>query len=296
MSSRTLRITLAALLMGTLSATTAAAQMDPEGGDVWVPPADPPPQQQPQPQPQPQQQQQQPWYQGGGQETPPPVHASPPQQSTPAQPADSRSDHERVVGRLAVGFMGATAVPIGGAGGAGFEMGSVSAPTIGFRYWISEMLGVDVGIGFGFAGGNIETGFDAIPMDNTFGMLIHAGLPLALMHSGHFKIILVPEANLGFASGTHFGAEQDDDRGRSGLLFQIGGRIGTEIHFGFMGIPNLSLQASVGLYFEYTSAGLGRSRRAGSNPAGVNAYGLGTTVMGEPWDIFLGSLTALYYF
>ncbi len=295
MHTRLHRILIAFLALGGLSlAGTASAQINPEEGGVWVPPPDdqPPPQQQ--------QQQQQPWYgqpQQQPQQQPPPQQTQQPQTQQPAtQPSDGRSDHSRMVGHLAVGWMGITDVPIGSQAGGGFDLGSVTTPAIGIRYWLADLVGIDIGIGLGFSGGNVESGSNSVPIDNAFGMLIHGGVPLAIFHTQHYTFLIVPEVNLGFSTGTAYGADPDFDRARSGFLFGIGGRLGTEIHFGFMNIPNLSLQASVGLYFNYTTAGLGGNRIGSVDRVGVNGYSLGTTVMGEPWDIFLGSLQALYYF
>ena len=201
-----------------------------------------------------------------------------------------------MVNRLAVGYQGATIIPIGDQAAPPGTTGSVTAPTIGIRYWIGDLVGLDVGIGIGFTGGSVENTAGTTPTDNSFGMLIHAGLPLAIYHAQHYKFVIIPEVNLGFSTGSHLDSDPNNDRGRSGFLFQLGGRLGTEIHFGFMNIPQLSLQASVGLYFQYAQAGVGGSRNAPIDRSGVNAYSLATTVMGEPWDILLGSLTALYYF
>ncbi|HJL15380.1 MAG TPA: hypothetical protein RMH99_06990 [Sandaracinaceae bacterium LLY-WYZ-13_1] len=314
MHDRTLRLLAAAALVGgCLGAAPAQAQVNPEEGGVWVPPADdtgttdtgtsdpgasgsdtsgsgqPA------------------WYQGGptGQE---PAEAPPeqppaststaaPAAAAPAeQPGDGRSDHARMVGRVGVGYMGVTTVPIGSVDGGGLGLDTVSAPALGIRYWASELVGIDVGVGLGFLGGNAGGGGSSVPTDNAFAMLLHGGVPLALFHESHYKFVIIPEVNIGFSTGTAFGASSGQDRGRSGFLFQLGGRLGTEIHFGFMDIPQLTLQASVGLYFEYTSAGVGESNDGSIPDASVSQYGLGTTVQGEPWDILLGGLTALYYF
>lgn len=295
---------IAALTLALGVAAGASAQdIDPESGGVWVPPPDdtqpqpPPPAQQPPPQ-----QGAQPWYQGGptgqqGAETPPPVDTSATSTGSATvsdeAPSDGRSDHERVaVGHVGIGFMGLLGVPIANAAG---DIETLSAPTLGARIWVSELIGVDVGLGLSFSGGNSSAGVMSIPADNAFGFAIHGGVPLAIFHSDHYKFLIIPELNLGFATGTAFGMTQDQDRGRSGVVFQLGGRVGAEIHFGFIGVPQLSLQAGVGLYFEYLTAGLGRSN-AGAPDTSASAWGFGTSVRGEPWDIFLGSLTALYYF
>jgi hypothetical protein len=294
----TLRTSFAALAVAlALTSVPALAQIDPEGGDVWVPPADEPPP----PQQDPGQQGGQPWYQGGptGQERPPPVnHEVQPQQQVQQpsqQPSDGRSDHARVVGHVAFGTMNFTNIPLGGLGSPGTN-DTITAPAIGIRYWVGDLVGVDLGVGLGFIGGSVDTGDESIPVDNAFALAIHGGLPLAIFHALHYSLLIVPEVNIGFATGTLFGSDPDDDRGRSGFVFQLGGRVGTEIHFGFMQIPNLSLQASVGLYFQYSSASVGASRRAGSEGVGAEGIGLSTTVLGQPWEILVGSLSALYYF
>lgn len=290
MQTRSQRLLLACLVLGGCSlAVTASAQVNPEEGGVWVPPPDDaPPPQQTQQQWYPQQQQ----YGQPQQQPPPPaqqpVAAQPP---ATAQPTDTRSDHARMVGHLAVGWMGVTDVPIGGRSG----VEAVATPAVGVRYWISELVGIDVGLGLGFTGGTVEDGTTSAPIDNAFGMLIHGGVPLAIFHTQHYAFLIIPELNLGFSAGTLYGTLPELDQGRSGFVFSIGGRLGGEIHFGFMNIPNLSLQASVGLYFEYSQAGVSANRN-GAGRAGVSGYSLGTTVLGEPWDIFLGSLQALYYF
>jgi hypothetical protein len=282
-----LRISLAAVLAGgCLTAATAFAQggINPEGGDVWVPPADdtgqdnpPPPQEQP----------------------PPPVQTAPVEQPAPppTEPVDTRDDHQQVVGRLALGFMGSVETPIGSdiSVGAG-----VTTPAIGARIWFTELLGLDAGLGLGYEGGNVtNTGPCAgmagltCPTNDRFAFLLHAGVPLALAHDGHFTFVLIPEVNLAFATGTQRPTfDPANDVGETGFLFRVGARAGAEIHFGFMGIPQLAVQAAVGLYFDY--------RTGSTNPRGItgtsaSGYSLATSLAGQPWDIFTGSLQALYY-
>lgn len=304
MMIRSLRLSLAVLLV--LASVPAAAQdIDPETGEVYIPP------EQAQGTGDQGQTTAAPWYAGGptGQAPPPeapPDHSQaedplvPTQSTNEGSAADStdsaQDDHMRVVGNLAVGFMGLSVVPIGSQSGVWND--TVSAPALGVRYWIGEMVGLDVGIGIGYIGGSQSNGMVTIPSDNAFAMVFHAGLPLALFHADHFKLLIIPELNFGFATGTAYGPTSVDDRERSGILFQIGGRIGTEIHFGFMEIPQLSLQASVGLYFDYLQRGLGEDIQGPSLAMGEsqNEIRFGTTVQGEPWDIILGALSALYYF
>src|SRR6185436_12015249 len=92
------------------------------------------------------------------------------------------------------------------------------------------------------------------------GFAIHGGVPLAFAYGKHYKFLLVPELNLGLTTRTEKaqnlapGAPVPGDIHRSGMLLDLGARIGTEIQFGFIGIPELALQASVGLLFRYDKA------------------------------------------
>jgi hypothetical protein len=45
----------------------------------------------------------------------------------------------------------------------------------------------------------------------------------------------------------------NDNSSYSGFLFEAGGRVGAEVHFGFLGLPYLAMQASVGLALRYES-------------------------------------------
>ncbi len=203
------------------------------------------------------------------------------------------SDHEAMVGRTAVGYLGLAAVPVGD--------DSVTAPVIGIRHWMSRGAGLDLGIGFGFQRTSQTTLVEGIPdiegpRTLAVGVAAHAGLPLAFFYRRHYAFLLVPEVNVGFGTATiDPDPDFDDDETKlRGLLFEGGARIGSEIHFGFMGIPELSLQASVGAYARYTwtqeeDVGTMLRDRADS-------LTIGTTVQGDPWDIFAGSITALYYF
>jgi len=217
----------------------------------------------------------------------------------PATAAPGASDHEQVVGRLAVGYLGratvgAGTVPAAGAPGPeGFAV-IIPAPVIGIRYWVNSLLGIDAGIGIGMIGGSVDTspgGAGDGDLDSSTAFLFHAGVPLSLASTNHFSFQIVPEANVGIGS-----AEQGDgDFEHSGFHFDIGARAGAEIHFGFMNIPQLSLQGSVGLLFAMDSAS---TDIADGPPDSVSASrtSLQTTVGSNPWNIFTSNVAAFYYF
>jgi hypothetical protein len=225
--------------------------------------------------------------------------------ATPATAATGASDHDQMVGRLAVGYLGRATVGAGAAtiGGGGAVVASPDgyaivgdAPVIGVRYWLNSMMGIDAGIGFGLVGGSFETTDPDADgdLDSFTGFIFHGGVPLALASADHFTFEIIPEANVGIGS-----AEQlDGDWTHNGFHFDIGARAGAEIHFGFIKIPQLSLQASVGVVFALDSASTDIDDADDAQPASVSGSrtALQTTVDSNPWNIFISNVAALYYF
>jgi hypothetical protein len=228
---------------------------------------------------------------------PDPSLGPPPQGDPMAAPAAASgdSDHAGVVGRFGVGFFGVLAVPVMGCDPmmplcAALGNGSVSAPTIGMRYWLNDSLGIEAALGL-----NVTSGEFGTIATSAFAVALHGGVPLALAYSGHFVFEVVPQLNFGIASGSHeiVGTVADV----SGLLIEAGAKAGAEIHFGFIDIPQLSLQGTVGILVRHES-------RSAETVVGTAApivaeqsqTFFGTGVDGDPWDIFTGSIAAVYYF
>jgi hypothetical protein len=223
-----------------------------------------------------------------------------------AAPANARagtSDHDQMVGRLAVGYFGVTQVGAG-VGGTAFDDAPYTivgnAPVIGVRYWLSGLLGLDIGLGLGILGGSVTTGDPEVEFDrDSFtGFNLHGGVPLALASADHFTFEIVPELNVGIGSAsTDPNGDADGDISYSGFHFDIGARAGAEIHFGFIKIPQLALQGSVGVALAIDSGKTTDSTPMGADvEAKSSTTSFGTTVQGEPWDIFTGNIAALYYF
>ncbi len=264
-------------------------------------PAQPYPQQQyPQQQPVPQYPTPQyPPPQTGHEERPPGFPGSNPG-AAPGARRTGRSDHLRFVNRFGFGYFGIPGVPIADVATAVGSASTVPAPTVGVRYWINEGVGIDGAIGFGYYGGAIDGIADGDNIATGFALAFHVGVPLALAHDTHYKFLVLPELNLGFSSGsiacTHRptarppvgcpGATADGqtrDTGLSGFLVDIGIRAGAEIHFGFIGIPQLSLQATVGFNIRYTT---GTTSPPGTESRTDDRLMIGTTVQNAPWSIF----------
>lgn len=197
------------------------------------------------------------------------------------------SDHDAVVGRLAVGYLGRNGVTIAGAG---INPTVIPTPVIGVRYWLSDMLGIDAGLGFGLTSGSAEQGGMSADGPSWRLFMIHGGVPIALANAGHFSFQIVPELNLGFAGASQEVAGMTTKA--SGFHLDVGARAGAEIHFGFINVPQLSLQGSVGLRMNMDST----SQTVMDVDSSTSGFSLGTTVGDNPWNIFTSNVAALYYF
>lgn len=205
-------------------------------------------------------------------------------QTTTATTAVGGTDHALVAGRLAVGYLGRTTVPVGVEGPGS---GDIAAPIIGVRYWLDQGMGLDLGIGLGISGGSSDP--DPDPASN-WAFAVHGGVPLALASGRHYTFEIIPELNVGLGGGSAtVGAA---DVSHSGFALDVGARAGAEIQFGFIGIPELALQGSIGAMFQLSSV----SSEAGDDETSASSYGIGTTVYANPWAIFTNSVSALYYF
>lgn len=225
--------------------------------------------------------------------------------AAPAPADPNGSDHDAVVGHFAIGYLGRQGMLMATPGGNAPQ----AAPIIGMRYWLDPMIGIDAGIGLSITS-NTTTPPAPAPEVKGFAptvFMIHGGVPLALTSSKHFSFQIIPELNFGTASGSVTpppvaGVAQPKTT-YSGTHFDIGARAGAEIHFGFVGIPQLSLQAGVGLAFasDSTKVVVDSSTDAAGNavPGSTtkfNQTALATSVGDNPWNIFTSNVAALYYF
>ena len=208
-----------------------------------------------------------------------------------AKASAGESDHDQVIGRFGVGYMGAHLVPLA-------DNPDQLAPVIGLRYWLDQGMGLDVGLGVLNKGGSTKNDPGNTVEDAAIiAGIVHAGVPLALAGGKHFSFQIVPEANVGFASQTQKdpppGSGEDK---RTGFMLQVGARAGGELQFGFIGVPQLALQAGVGLYYTNTSTKSEYTAQGASQTTERTDFEIGTTLAGQPWDIFTSSIAALYYF
>jgi hypothetical protein len=215
---------------------------------------------------------------------------------------EAGTDHDDVIGRFGLTYFDITNLPIanpvvGGGTPAAPTSSNVAAPVVGMRYWFNRRWGLDVGLGLGVAGGSTESVIGnvdtTVNKTSTTGFAIHAGVPIALAYGKHYTFLVIPNTTLGFTTASYTpptaGAASQD---LSGFLFDIGARAGAEIHFGFIGLPQLALQATIGLSFRRSVFKWSSANNSASD--GTNTFG--TNVQADPWSIFRDAVSATYYF
>jgi hypothetical protein len=238
---------------------------------------------------------------------PAPAAAAPAVAPAPAPaPAEAAgdSDHDAMVGRLAFGYLGYVNIPFGAftSENANFSTPAftAAAPVIGMRLWLNQTLGIDAGLGltttFGThqapdaTGGTVSTNATA-----PTGLAVHFGMPLALRAAKHYAFEIIPEMNIGYAQASIANAAANTGTDYTGLHVDIGGRAGAELHFGFIGVPELSLVGSVGVRVDMhqtkTEARVGNVTTTVKDSRTI----IGTTVGDNPWNIFIGNVSAFYY-
>jgi hypothetical protein len=272
------------------------------------------------------------WAQDGTPPAPPPSLPPPPVAAPVVAPASSRpaeakdetkddakdetTDHARLIGRFGVTYFDITSLPIAnpvpdpGTGNAatpapGAISGStVAAPVVGIRYWLNDRIGIDGGIGLGLAGGSQSGSVGGtttnVDKTSTTGAAFHGGVPFAFASGKHYSFLVIPELTVGFTTANFspnappgvMNARTGPSQSLTGFLFDGGVRVGAEIYFGFIGVPQLALSATIGLSFRRSVY----SWSSGGNSASDGTNTFGTQVQSDPWAIFKDAISATYYF
>jgi len=225
------------------------------------------------------------------------------------------TDHSIVVNRLGLRYFGASSMPA--LPDSGMGTGSQTLHTVGARYWVSGGLAIEGGVAIGFrSGGNTTTETAgagtttrAADIPNFFGIGAHFALPIMLAESKHLVVHLDPYLSLHYgrsAITTTPASDIQNDTTLNAIRLSLGANATAEVQFGFLGIPQLGLQASLGLALNYLSSSTNTvttTTRAGQQPrternASDSLFSIGTTV-GPNYslaDIITGSISAVYYF
>ena len=228
--------------------------------------------------------------------TPPPPAPPPPapsptvvavaQQVEPPPASRVESDFDVEVRRWGVGYAGISNVPTGA--------GSITVPAVGLRYWTSPSSGLDVALGLGWTGGSTDAAGTSTDKNTVFGILFQGGIPFVLSTHRHVNFEVGPYLTVGYGRTSSGGTAtyNTTKTDYNGLRLDVGARAGFEVFFGFIGIPELALSATIGAQFEY----LRNASSAGGVDSSDTTYSLSTTVQNNPWDIFAGNVAARYYF
>lgn len=231
----------------------------------------------------------------GGEENPPPkkkkVEEKPAVAATTATATtattDTDTDHSKVVGHLGASYFGQFDVPFGTLAG--------KAPTqmVGVRYWSSDSMAFDIGLGFATVGGSTKSGSTTVDNPSLFGVSLMGGVPITMLSAKHYTFFIEPQLRFGYASQSIKPPGGGDETKNTGYRVVVGATAGAEIQFGFIGIPHLALDATIGLGADIASA----TSKTGANPETTSSTtGVGTAAFAAPWNIFNSNVAARYYF
>ncbi len=228
----------------------------------------------------------------------------------PVAPAKPETDHALVIGHFGFGYFGQYDAAIG----VTRSTASVPIQMVGIRHWFSRVR-LDLAIGLGLSSGSSSAsinGGDTVSTDDAsllaFGARV--ALPVALWVDKHYTVFAGPEVVYAHAGETipapapTPGATPISDTSHLGDRFTLGVRAGAEVQFGFIGLPRLALDASLGVALDYTStksSGTLATVTPGVPAGGVfvrkqNRLSVATSTSHQPWNIFITNVAAVYYF
>jgi len=203
---------------------------------------------------------------------PPPAPPPPPPPPPPVAPIPTAdelpdaSDHDAVVGHvgLEIRRIDTSPLPLAlrmdtGCPAAQTTPCTVTLGALSLHYWTSRNVALTGGLALGFGGGR-DAGRT---LDSYVGVGPIVGMSLLLGNWRHLAVAASPEASfVWFSPGTNGGP--------STTLVTVRGVLEGELHFGFIGVPALSLGLDAGLGFRWVESGSARVWSVGVvGPGGV---------------------------
>ncbi|HEY5451976.1 MAG TPA: hypothetical protein VIQ54_24650, partial [Polyangia bacterium] len=172
------------------------------------------------------------------QPAPPPPPAPP--MTTRAEPeptAVASSDLDVEARRWGIGYSGLSQVPVGletNINSPTPNLVDTTVPAIGVRYWATPTVGIDFAVGLAWSKGQQDSGGAVSDKDSVFGLLVQAGVPLALATSQHVSFQLIPYTAVAHGVTSRpgdpfFGTTPAD---LSGTRIEAGARSGFEVFWG----------------------------------------------------------------
>lgn len=211
------------------------------------------------------------------------------------------SDHQAVVGRFGVGFEGGALVPEGITTG-GFWYASVSAVTA--RWWWSERLGFELALGFGYNRGSGSERATVGPLyyasrvsePAAIRFTVRVGAPYALYVGQHVTLLALPQVLFGYARARFWGQRNGADAvvlvDGWGYRLEAALQAGAELHFGFLGMPELALQGMFGVSLRHNWA----TQRFDPEEWTLERTTVEVGETNSPLDFFRTAVSARYYF
>lgn len=199
--------------------------------------------------------------------------------------AGGPNDHDTVVGKIGIGYLGQLDVPLG-------PGGSLPAQILGMRYWMNSGMAITGGLGFGSTSSSQTSGGTTVDGPAATAVAVKGGVAFALATGKHYTFVLEPQAVLGYATQTVKPTGTGPNTENTGTRIAVGATAGAEIQFGFIGIPELALVGSVGLAFETLSG----KTKVDTTETSASKTTFTTFTLSNPWNIFSGNVAAIYYF
>jgi hypothetical protein len=208
--------------------------------------------------------------------TPAPVRAVGPVPIGDASPPPS--DHDAVVGRIGVSAQRLDTGPVpltlrpglGCATDAGVSC-TVTVGAFGVRYWTSRNLALNGALALAAGGGSTPS----TTLDTYLGVGPVVGLSVLLASWRHLSVLASPQ--LAFLWFRPAGGDTS-----STVMFDLQAAFEAELHFGFIGVPALSIGLLAGGAVQYESA------------PGVHVWTVGVIGGGSVWNA-LTALSLRYY-
>jgi hypothetical protein len=221
------------------------------------------------------------------------VGTPPPGQSGPL-------DHDTVVRHVGLHYFGAPSVMLLDA--TGMSSTETPVPTIGVRYWFGDRMGIEAGLGFGYAGASQSvTGGGMVSITNqpsVFGIGLQAGLPIVLAYYKHVNFFVSPFLGFYYGNSGHTVMPSDPTSYvASTVRFNLGAQAAAEVSLGMIGLPQVSIEARFGLQLGVTSHTIEVANAGNVTSLNRTEIGFGTTVGNFALrDLLVSSLAATYYF
>ena len=132
--------------------------------------------------------------------------------------------------------------------------------------------------------GNNSAGAVQTNSPTSFGIAVTAGVPITLTAHRHINFHVAPF--IGFAQGVssldvYVPNQPPTSYVLSNTIFRLGGRAAAEVHLGFLGLPQVSIEASLGLYLQYRATNNQTAQNGTVTSTGSGAFELGTS-LGQP--------------